>query len=1255
MTTTGWIAIKKGDCPVCGPKGKEHSNNCQKSHTVTGLILCRASQVDPTIKPAGYKYLGESRCGTWAKWIPTDSSYREEWTKEREDHWRREQQQRYNDQQRTYQQYLDSLLSVEERSEQYHLLKSKLLLTSDHESVLTGKRRLTLEEVEFVYQQGWLRSWRPGKKIDGLSTALAGVDPKTNRLLGVNGMSVACTDGQGHILGHQIVSDDREKFAKSLWLSSKSRGGSGPHLPNGELPLFVWRHPEATQITETWLVEGNLKSLITALRLWFREGRKDIQVIGASGAQWSGSKGFLKDGLTCQSTKKVCLMPDAGTLENKQVLQHCKNALDLLVEWGYAPYVGWWDQDSKDQPDIDELEDYTIIQLLNPPAFFEMAEPDEENVPPEWAWKNWLKSRKFTPTQIVDLEEFCFGDLPESDAVISANSGLGTRKTGAGIEVTRLSGRRSIWLGYRNNLLIQTCSRAAKQGINILHIREDDGVALVADVHTNLALCVDSIYHVDGYFKGTDIYLDETCSTLLHTITGGTLGDEQGKAISIFTKALQECDRIFLLDGNLSDLYSNFIVKLSGKKHDVRILNTKKSRKHEFKFILGVDVNEEIKKRDKSPIIKKMLEPGVIPWVASDSKMLTDVLHQVFQKHGKFRGYVLNKDTAAEPWAKEFLDDPDQFVRVHKPDYFIISPTGESGLSCTVSGHFTDKFSVFTGIQGSNQQYQIMIRLRDNTIPHYVLCPERSLISSSERNSPGAYSATAYRKMLEEKIIQSAILASQSSENPSSVLEIIGKAIARNNDDWWEFSATLSALDNFEQNYLRRCLMHVLESAGHDVEIVYVEIDEQTNEDMEWAREKVIEIHSEEMYNAHDLRDKDEVNKLAKSCPRKGIQRQIEKFRLLERLPGIKDSPVWNPKFIVECYLKDRGFITRQQRWFFLNNFEISQKKHEVDWYYKATKRHFYLSEAQEDSHLVIWALQQLNVRQFVTGEWHKDSPEVVALVEAARKKEISDALGLSPGVPTANGKERTDFLRDALALIGKKITMVGRKNVDGVRQRVYAIDPVADRDPYRLEVLAAIERKYSSYLESESVKKVSWESEHIEPPIPTDLPTAEPLIVTTTISEIKEFGEDAIAKQQQNSIALAASQLRACTDWTQLKLSQEEINSAWSLLDRSEQDRLQQLYEKSIGSKQQIEQTELVKEQPIAQEKPIEQNLVIAPRTRVRVGFRGSERSGMTGIISKISGNLISVRLDDKNLLPHLQTIEVYMPFNENTWLEAV
>jgi hypothetical protein len=56
--------------------------------------------------------------------------------------------------------------------------------------------------------------------------------------------------------------------------------------------------------------------------------------------------------------------------------------------------------------------------------------------------------------------------------------------------------------------------------------------------------------------------------------------------------------------------------------------------------------------------------------------------------------------------------------------------------------------------------------------------------------------------------------------------------------------------------------------------------------------------------------------------------------------------------------------------------------------------------------------LQQLNLAQFYQGEWHKDSPEVLELVEKGENPDIALALGFSPGTKTPNGKERIEYLR---------------------------------------------------------------------------------------------------------------------------------------------------------------------------------------------------------------------------------------------------
>ncbi|MEW6499723.1 MAG: hypothetical protein AB1589_45760, partial [Cyanobacteriota bacterium] len=359
---------------------------------------------------------------------------------------------------------------------------------------------------------GWLASWNPGLKVDA-SPSLSGI--AGGQLMGVLGLAIAAVNSKGEITGFQIASDNRVKFGKYLWASSASKGGNGPHLPSGELPVFLWKHPEAEKITETWLVEGSLKSLITALKLWFRHGRKDIQIIGAAGANWTGSINAVIDGL--RQASKVVLCPDAGSLSNPAILGNYKKIIEELTSKAYSVSVAWWGQLEKDNSDIDELTNTLDFDLITPGEFLSLAnESESKDENQDWAWRNWLKSRTYTPDIVVNQSKFRFAQIPNKDVIISAKSGLGSGKTEALIELIRLSPNRAFLIGCLNNLLLQTGNRASQVGLKIYHLKEDDGRAFVADNATHLELCLDSIHHIDGYFTGVDIYLDEAVSVLLH-------------------------------------------------------------------------------------------------------------------------------------------------------------------------------------------------------------------------------------------------------------------------------------------------------------------------------------------------------------------------------------------------------------------------------------------------------------------------------------------------------------------------------------------------------------------------------------------------------------------------------------------------------------------------------------------------------------------------------------------------------------------
>ncbi|MEM1393483.1 MAG: plasmid replication protein, CyRepA1 family [Cyanobacteria bacterium P01_H01_bin.150] len=266
-----------------------------------------------------------------------------------------------------------NLLPISERNAAYRKITAKLQLSPNHTIELKEKRGLSPLEIDFAYYSGWIRSWNPRYRVK-VSPKLAGVHPHTQKLLGGDGIAIAATDSNNFITGFQIASDNRDKFAKYFWLSSANHGGNSPHLPNGELPLFMWKHPQAKEINEVWLVEGALKSLITALKLWFRDNcRTDIMVIGAAGGNFAGSKKTLLEALQSTSCKTIKLQPDAGAVANPHITGNYRKIINSLINDGYECTIGWWGQSTKAFPDIDELESLENIAYLSTKEFKELC------------------------------------------------------------------------------------------------------------------------------------------------------------------------------------------------------------------------------------------------------------------------------------------------------------------------------------------------------------------------------------------------------------------------------------------------------------------------------------------------------------------------------------------------------------------------------------------------------------------------------------------------------------------------------------------------------------------------------------------------------------------------------------------------------------------------------------------------------------------------------------------------------------------
>jgi hypothetical protein len=251
------------------------------------------------------------------------------------------------------------LLSIGDRDRQYQRVIRNIPL--NHDAVLR-ERGLNGAGLEMAREFGF-RSWKANTVMVGLSPKLAGANHEGNRLRGINGLVIPARTPQGQITGFQVSPDSQwlKERLKYGWISSASDDngaipGNGPNLPNGELPHFSWIYPGLTpgDIREVWLVEGGLKSFLTASFLW-QHGIVDVGVVGAPGNYFGTDT--VKDYLAAfTNAQDIRFMVDAGMTENAQVAQSYYKAIRFIQAWGYTLSIGWWGQfKKKSSLDLDEL------------------------------------------------------------------------------------------------------------------------------------------------------------------------------------------------------------------------------------------------------------------------------------------------------------------------------------------------------------------------------------------------------------------------------------------------------------------------------------------------------------------------------------------------------------------------------------------------------------------------------------------------------------------------------------------------------------------------------------------------------------------------------------------------------------------------------------------------------------------------------------------------------------------------------------
>jgi hypothetical protein len=330
-------------CPVCG----EASPDCRYS-TDGELVLCH-SHIDFDPQHPEWHYLGVSSNGVWGKFVPRkDRDFdRTEWEAKKLERERgRLERER---------EHAKNALSIPDRDKALRKLSKTLGLSRRHRQALLD-RGLS----ESAIKQGLFFSIYPKDDVPpGIPPNLPGV---INGKIAAGGVGIACLafDSEGRAVGYQIrlenVTDSKYRWAKGLTSS---------HLPNGELPITVI--PNGTGSDRVWLSEGILKPFVAA-------HKHGINTLGAAGGHFSGSASQIREAIA--HFPIVILSPDAGDIDNPQVMLRWEKEIKFLESLGKSLSIAWWGQKTKNDDDIDELASLDQVGFITPSQFLEMGKSD---------------------------------------------------------------------------------------------------------------------------------------------------------------------------------------------------------------------------------------------------------------------------------------------------------------------------------------------------------------------------------------------------------------------------------------------------------------------------------------------------------------------------------------------------------------------------------------------------------------------------------------------------------------------------------------------------------------------------------------------------------------------------------------------------------------------------------------------------------------------------------------------------------------
>ncbi len=616
-------------------------------------------------------------------------------------------------------------------------------------------------------------------------------------------------------------------------------------------------------------------------------------IFGASGGNFSASQNLLREYIKRAledypelASNPICLYPDAGDIDNQEVMLRWTNTKLLLESWGYNVGFVWWGQTTKDDCDIDELtsEQISQTQLLTPNEFFELHSDKlifvaDRFLPPD-RLKRWVANNEFTPTEGFSFDSPKFTipafEYQGYDLLFKAAMGLG--KTEALLDLIKIlqdKGIKCVVVVPLNTLCHNTIGRALKKGINLQKVgqnnlsqnttEEEDSeqVEVLFGGEGSIKhqiMCTESLAKIENELQGAEFIMDEALICVKQVLSGGTVtGKKQAYILELIKKAIKVCRRRIYLDANMNDRFAQLIAELSeDPKKIIKIEYTHQIPKSPiiFRKYFSVDSEGKIPKKElntKNSHVYEVLNSDLKHFIFSDNRKLVKQLarnasnnkKKVIAIHREANGqsyeewFKENEPIAKTPfakklaenplelkknWVEDFMDDPDKFIENFQPDLVLGSPTIATGVSIQLK-YFDRKDMFCTGVAVMKTLTQGTVRYRNPDIPLYISCVKSSTIA--RKNNYGAMNEYSLQAKMAEALLNHKEELAKKGEATSlpEIMSVIEAAYNRQIPAFFNYQAHLDIEEQFEKEHHSACLIYSLKRMGYQISFENVEVN----------------------------------------------------------------------------------------------------------------------------------------------------------------------------------------------------------------------------------------------------------------------------------------------------------------------------------------------------------------------------------------------------------------------------------------------